>query len=150
MDIREATKQEKKEALEIARELKEWFTKEAIKNMKNDFDFNRLVVAVKKDDVLGFMCYTTYSGKILLIWLGIKKQAQRKGIGKMLLEYLEKQARKHNIHTIELETLPDEDTDPYYKITRNFYYKNGFKRTLYKKASVAGYDDQIVLEKEIR
>jgi len=147
MIIKEATKPEKKKSLKIASELKEWFTPEGLKNIKTDFDMNHVIVALEKSKVIGFLCYTSYSGKMLLLWMGVKRDYQRKGVGKALLSHLENLSKKLNLHSIEIETLPDEDSYEPYKLTRNFYYKKGFKRVLYKKARVKGWDDQIVLEK---
>jgi len=150
MQLRKATEKDKKEAIKIAQELKEWFDKEGIKNIKIDFRLNNLAVAVDKSEVLGFLCYTSYCGKMQLMWMGVKRNAQKEGIGKKLLKWLEKEAKKYKLHSIEIETLPDEDDYEPYKKTRTFYYKNGFKRISYKKARVKGFDDQIVLEKAIK
>jgi len=150
MQLKKATEQDKKEAIKIAQELKEWFNKEGLKNMKTDFEFNSLVVAIDKDGVSGFLCYTTCCGKMQLLWMGVKRNSQGKGIGEKLLKWLEKEAKKYKLHSIETETLPDEDDYEPYKKTREFYYKNGFKRIFYKKARVKGWNDQIVLEKILK
>ncbi len=149
MKIRKATEQDKKEAIKIAEELNEWFTKIAVENMKNDFDLNNLIVVIDENKVLGFLCYTSYCGRMQLIWIGVKRNIQRKGTGNKLLTWLEKEAKKLKLHSIEVETLPDEDDYEPYKQTRAFYYKNGFKRILYKKSRIKGEDDQIVLEKKL-
>ncbi|EKE06998.1 MAG: GCN5-related N-acetyltransferase [uncultured bacterium] len=149
MKITKATKNDKKEALKIANDLKDWFNKEGLKNMKIDFELNSVVVAKEDKQVLGFLCYTSYCGKMLLMWMGIKKEKQRKGIGQQLLKWLENESKKLGFTSIEVETLPDEDDYEPYERTRSFYYKNGFERILYKKARVEGWDDQIVLEKKI-
>ena len=86
---------------------------------------------------------------MLLIWMGIRPEFQRKGIGTKLLLWLEDEARRLGMHSIEVETLPDEDDYEPYQQTRDFYYKNGFVRVYYKKAGVKGWDDQIVLEKKL-
>ena len=149
MKITKATKNDKKESLKLASNLKDWFNKEGLKNMKIDFELNSVVVAKEDKQVLGFLCYTSYCGKMLLMWMGIKKEKQRKGIGQQLLKWLENESKKLGFTSIEVETLPDEDDYEPYERTRSFYYKNGFERILYKKARVEGWDDQIVLEKKI-
>ncbi|MDP3728132.1 MAG: GNAT family N-acetyltransferase [bacterium] len=149
MKIRPATEKDKKEAMVIAKSLKEWFNKDGIKNMALDFRMNHCIVAIEKEKVLGFLSYTTYSGKMLLLWMGVKRDLQRKGVGKYLLDWLVKESKKLKLYSIEVETLPEEDVYEPYERTRSFYYKNGFKRVLYKKARVQGWDDQIVLERKI-
>lgn len=66
-----------------------------------------------------------------------------------MLDKLVREGKKRKLYSIEVETLPDEDEYGPYKITRAFYYKNGFEKILYKKARIKGWDDQIVLEKVI-
>ena len=149
MRIVKATKKDKKEAIKIASYLRAWFSKDGLKNMKVDFKLNNLTVAKDRGRVLGFLCYTSYSGKMLLMWMGVKKEMQKMGIGKKLLTWLKKESKKFKLQSINVETLPDEDNYKPYQQTRAFYYKNGFKRILYKKAKIKGWDDQIVLEKKI-
>jgi len=147
MIIKKATRKEKKDSLKIASELKEWFTPDGLKNIEMDFNMNSVIVAVEKERVAGFLCYTSYCGKMILLWMGVDRKIQRIGVGKALLSKLEEMAKKLKLYSIEVETLPDEDSYEPYKLTRNFYYKNGFKKVLYKKARIEGWGDQIVLEK---
>lgn len=150
MEVRKANKKDIKEPIEIAKNLKEFFTKEAIKNMKIDFSVNNLVVAVENKKVLGFMCYASYNSVMQLIWLGIKRNLQRKGIGQFLLDWLIKESKRLGLRSIQVETLPDEEDYMPYNLTRAFYYKNKFKRIAYKKARIKGWDDQIVMEKKLK
>jgi len=149
MEIVKANEQEKKESIEIAKTLKEWFTDEGIRNLKTDFDNNTVAVAKDNKQVLGFVCYTTYCGKLLLIWMGVRKSHWGNGVGSKLIGYLKDEGKNLGLYYIETETLPEEVEYKPYEITRSFYYKNGFKRTLYKKATIKGWDDQIILEKKI-
>ena len=93
MQLRKATEQDKKESIKIAQNLKEWFNKKGLNNMKIDFKLNNLVVARDKDKVSGFLCYTSNCGKMQLIWMGVKRDAQERGIGKKLLKWLEKESK---------------------------------------------------------
>ncbi len=149
MKIKKATKEEEKAAIKIAAGLKDWFNKKGLENMKIDFQLNNLIVAKENNKVHGFLCYSSNSGKMLLIWMGVKQGLQRKGIGQKLLDWLEKEAKRLGLYSIEVETLPDEDDYRPYKQTRSFYYKNRFKRMFYKKATIEGWDDQVVFEKKI-
>jgi GNAT superfamily N-acetyltransferase len=81
--------------------------------------------------------------------MGVKEKYQRKGIGKALLEWLVKESKRIGLMAITVETLPDEDDYAPYKLTRNFYYKNGFERIAYEKARRKGWDDQIVMERKL-
>jgi N-acetylglutamate synthase-like GNAT family acetyltransferase len=149
MKIRIATEQDKKEAIKIAKQLKEWFTKIAVRDMKVDFKLNNLIVALDKNKVIGFICYTSYNGRMQLIWMGVKRDIHRKGVGEFLLKWLEKESKKFKLHTIELETLSDLYNYEPYKRTRAFYSKNGFKKIFEKKARIKGGDKEILMEKKI-
>ena len=150
MKIRKADKKDIEDSLSIVEELKEWFTKEAIKNMKVDFTVNNLVVAVEKNKVVGFLCFNYYEGIFKILWMGVKKNLQSSGIGSLLVKWLEKEAKKIKSKSIEVETLTDEDDYEPYKLTRAFYYKHGFKKLYIKKARKKGWDDQVVLRTAVR
>ena len=137
-------------SLKIAEDLKEWFTETAIENMKIDFVFNvnTLIVAKEKERVIGFLCYTKERYLLKIKWMGVARNCQRKGIGNELLRWLEKEAKKEKYKTIQVETLTDEEDYKPYELTRNFYYKRGFKKTGVKVIQ-EGCDTQIVLEKKI-
>ena len=149
MEIKIANSKEKEQALKIAKLLPEWFDDIGIKSLETDFKMNHVIVAIENKDVLGFLCYSSYGGRMLLMWLGVKKSLQRRGIGKELLSWLEKEAKRLGLYYIELETLPEEEDYKPYELTRNFYYKYGFKKVHYEKASIKGWDDQIILEKNL-
>ncbi len=138
------------ECLEIAKDLKEWFTPEAIDSMKVDFQVNNLLSVVENNIVIGFICYSSYNGAIKILWIGVKKEFQRKGIGFKLLKELEKIAKKYNSKSIEVETLSENVSYKPYELTRNFYNKNGFKRIHTYKPPKEGWDDMDIMKKELR
>jgi len=98
---------------------------------------------------MGFLCYSSSHGALKIDWMGVQREHQRKGIGKALINQLIKEAKKYKSKTLLVETLPDEDLYKPYKQTRNFYYKNGFKKIAYLEAIKKGWDNQILLEKKI-
>lgn len=151
MEIIKAEKGDKyaAEALRIARGFKEWFNENGLKSIETDIFFDNLAVAVEGGEALGFACYSTYDGVMQLIWLAVERNHQGRGIGTALLKWVENEARGHGLRLIQIETLPDEDSYEPYKLTRKFYYDNGFTRIAYKKARLEGWDDQIVLEKRL-
>jgi len=148
MLIKNADKKDLDKILEIAKELKDWFNETAIQNMKNDFIINNTLVAVDKEPI-AFICYSSFEGAIKILWLGTKKQYQGKGIGTKLINDLENKAKKLGIKYLQVETLTDKESYEPYKLTRDFYYKKGFKKICEIKAIKPGWDDQILLEKQI-
>ena len=137
------------DALKIAQGLNEWFNKNGLKSIETDLFFNNVAVAVDGNETLGFVCYSSYDGVMQLIWMAVERNHQGMGIGTMLLKWVEDEARGHGLTLIQVETLPEEDSYEPYKLTRKFYYDNGFVRIAYKKARLEGWDDQIVLEKRL-
>ena len=83
--------------LKIAEELPLWFTKEALKNMKNDFSKNNLIVCKNNSEAIGFLCYSKLDKSIKILWMGVGKSFQRKGIGGKLLNFLFDEAKKIRI-----------------------------------------------------
>jgi GNAT superfamily N-acetyltransferase len=106
-------------------------------------------VAVEKNKVVGFLSYFAADGNIMINWLGIKKDCRRKGIGTALLKWIEKEARKLKSKYLRAETLSEKYNYKPYQDTRDFYYKNGFKKIAERKAIRKGWDDQILLEKKL-
>ena len=147
--IRKASGKDFDCSLKIAKSLDKWFTKSAVKSMKVDFKVNNLIVAVDKG-VVGFLCYSSFEESLIVLWMGVKKDYIGKGVGSLLIDHLVKEARKLGLKNILVETLTDKDDyEPYVK-TREFYYKNGFKKVCYlnfRKKITPGYDDQILLRK---
>ena len=143
-----------KNSLKIAEELSLWFTKEALNNMKKDFSSHNLIVCKNETETVGFLCYSKLNNKsdknMKILWMGVKKEFQRNGIGKRLLNFLVNEAEELGISSILAETLTDKDDYEPYIPTRDFYYKNGFKKIGYKPAEKQGWDDQIILEKKLK
>jgi len=147
--IRIANKKEFPGILKVAGDLRKWFTAEALRNMKKDLEINRTIVASEKNKILGFICYNSYNGAIKILWMGISKPMHRIGIGNKMLTWMINFCKKNEFTFLETETLPEEEKYIPYEQTRNFYYKNGFRRTEYRKARIKGWNDQILLVKEI-
>ncbi|MGP6208060.1 GNAT family N-acetyltransferase [Cuniculiplasma sp. SKW3] len=138
------------DALRIAKGLGEWFNEIGIKNMEADLFFDNLAVMVENGETLGFACYNSHDGIMQLLWLAVERGHQGKGVGGSLLKWVEEEAMKHRLNVIQVETLPDEDSYEPYKLTRKFYYNHGFTRVGYKKASIKGWDDQVILQKKLQ
>lgn len=149
MKIKKASLKDIQESLSIAKELKDWFNSDAIKNMELDFRFNHLIVAKENNIVLGFLCYSSKEGSLHINWIGVKKDKQGLGIGTELLKYIEQEGKKNGFKCIEVETLTDEEDYIPYKKTRSFYNKMGFKKVYELPERRKDWDIQILMEKEI-
>jgi len=150
MIISRAKKKDIPNALEIARSLKEWFTKEAIEKMQRDFSKKNLFVATENKFIIGFLCFLEKKDYLKILWFGVKKDYQRKAIGTKMLDRLVLLAEKSRKNSIRVETLTAEDDYPPYKLTQAFYSKNGFKKIATKQPKKLGEDIQDVLEKKLK
>ena len=86
-------------------------------------------VAVDENGLVnGYVCYGRASladGVYYMYWIAVSPNCQRKGVGKLLLKTMEKDAISFGIRMILAET---SSTDRY-RDSRDFYQSNGFKLT---------------------
>jgi N-acetylglutamate synthase-like GNAT family acetyltransferase len=148
--IRRATERDYNRCIELAKSLKEWFNKEGIRSIKTDLQVNNIIVAEEKGSLVGFLCYSAGEGAVILDWIGVRKDVQRRGIGSALVKWLEKEAKRLNARGVQVKTLTEKIEYAPYEQTRKFYYKQGFKKLYEEKAYRKGWDDMIVLEKELK
>ncbi|MBU2615807.1 MAG: GNAT family N-acetyltransferase [Nanoarchaeota archaeon] len=131
----------KEKCLELAKSLPDWFTDVAIENMKIDFELNEII---SEGDLDGFLVYNSNNGAIKIIWIAVKKEAQRKGIGTRLINKLIAKAKELGVKEIMVETLsPNQEYVPY-NLTRAFYEKNGFKIRKIILPEKEGWDEMVL------
>lgn len=138
-----------KETLEIAISLPEYFTKEAIKNMEDDFKKDYLIIA-EDASIEGFLCFGIRQNRYELLWMAVKKDKQSQGIGKSLLKFLIQHLKDKNIKELYAKTLSPEDSYTPYERTRKFYEENGFQQLYIEKANKKGLDDLVVMRVMIK
>ena len=112
--------------------------------------FNKNLYVAKNKDVEGFINLKINKNSIEILNLGVRKKYQGKGVGTEFLKFTEKIANKNKIKKIKVETLTYEDEYEPYKLTREFYLKNGFVYKYIKKAKKKGCDDLVVMEKILK
>lgn len=79
-----------------------------------------IFVALVGKEIVGFLVVNkSYGGVSFAPWLGVKKEFRGKGIGRRLMSYWEKWAKRKEAHSLLLSTSD--------KQTKNFYIKCGFK-----------------------
>jgi ribosomal protein S18 acetylase RimI-like enzyme len=89
-------------------------------------DFEKLpptafaLVAVYREEVLGYATAGKNGRDLYLGWFAVNAQTRRRGVGRALLKELEKRAKKQKIKTITL------DTRNRFRPANIFYLKNGF------------------------
>jgi ribosomal protein S18 acetylase RimI-like enzyme len=107
------------------------------------------VVAVDQDDTaLGYICYgqapmTANTWEVY--WIAVSRRYQRRHIGSLLLEEVEKDIRVKAGRLIVIET----STKPSYRSTRKFYLEMGYRVTARIPRFYSEVDDKLILCKYI-
>lgn len=133
----------KTKIIEIAKELQEWFTPEAILEIEKDLIDKEILIEGEKE-VLGFIIYSLKK-KGYIYWMGVRKDIQNKGIGTKLITKLKKICKEKSIRVLETDTLAETEDYAPYEQTRKFYHKVGFKDfKIIKKGYLEGSDKLIL------
>lgn len=131
--------------IEIAKELPEWFTPEAIKQIEKDLKNCKTL----SDEGKGFIIYYFEDKKCFIKWMAVRKGFQGQGIGKKLIKQLENICRENKISEIETDTLAETEDYKPYESTRKFYHSVGFKDVEVIKKGYPQGSDKLILRKNI-
>ncbi len=81
-------------------------------------------------EMLGFISYRKEKANVGVYWVSwfaVRKDVQRRGIGTLLMQELEKIARAYGARLLLVDTSGDDEWEPA-RVARRFYEKMGFKR----------------------
>jgi ribosomal protein S18 acetylase RimI-like enzyme len=134
--------------LNIVRELSEWFTPEAIKQIEEDIIRYKILIE-DYQAISGFIIYEITNKKCYIKWMAVKRSEQGTGIGKKLIKKLIDLCKINKINKIETDTLAETENYEPYKLTRNFYHSMGFKDIRIIKAGYSQGSDKLILRKNI-
>ena len=123
-----------------------WFDKNAIsKSMPIDLRIHKSYVAEEGKDILGFLTYTSDSGKARISWIGVDPLFHSRGIGSKLLKKLEKELKRMGVKDLRVQTVGkcNPKYEPYEK-TVKFYKTLGFK--VESKSAIKIYNSKVVVK----
>ncbi|MFH1956830.1 MAG: GNAT family N-acetyltransferase [Patescibacteria group bacterium] len=128
MDSKIIIKKTKKynKALEIAKNLSDYFDKNGLKKIEKDLP-KQLVYGIFKDnELIGFASYEKINSEVVeLAWMAVNRNFQNKGFGtKLVKESISNLGKKYKF--CKVKTLAETYKDYGFKKTRNFYKKLGF------------------------
>lgn len=84
-------------------------------------------VAIKNEKVVGVITLTgPYPESFEIHFMAVHPSFHRQGIGKMLIDHVEEEARKSDGKWLYVKTLSSSHPDPFYATTREFYFSLGF------------------------
>lgn len=113
----------------IARALPEHFNARGLEEMGRDLGRDRGWVALEgTGDFVGFVVVReAEDGSEEILWLAVSPAAQRRGVGRALVEEVARDARARGVRTVRVRTLADTVPSPAYAGTRAFYLRLGFR-----------------------
>jgi len=115
------------ECLAIGRELKEYFTEEAIAQLNQDMPGNLLYVVKNLNEVVGFATTHKRSSDVAEIsFMAVRREQQRQGIGSALVDCATNDLKSEGIKLVEIKTLSEDVYYFPYEKTRRFWKKKGF------------------------
>jgi len=104
-----------------------WFDKKALVNIPKDIQTAKTYVAEINNEVLGFISYYAQDGVARISWMGVKPDKHRLGIGRKLVETIEKELKEIGVTSLTVETVvKQEPFDGSYDLTMKFYRALGF------------------------
>lgn len=110
----------------VARALPEWFTDKGIVSIQRDVQFQKALVAVHDEQVVGFVTYYCNQGIGHIGWMGVLPLLHGRGIGKALIDSMCAELRRAGVDEVSVSTLGDSVDYPPYARTRAFYRAVGF------------------------
>lgn len=127
MNLRAGIEKDIEDCVDIAEGMDEYFTEDALENMKKELKKHEFFVIEDEKETSGFISLDIKNEECADIsWLAVKKDKRGSGFGRELIHHSENYLREKGIQILEVKTLSeDADYEPYAR-TRKFYEKMDF------------------------
>ncbi|HHY95811.1 MAG TPA: GNAT family N-acetyltransferase, partial [Firmicutes bacterium] len=113
--------------LAIARNLGEYFTHAACRQMAAELAEHPFYIARDGDEVVGFAVMAARNPQVTEIcWLAVARERQGRGVGSALLMNIGGTLKRQGTRLLTVKTLAAQAEYPPYERTRHFYEKMGF------------------------
>ena len=119
------------------KQLKAWYGHNSVKTISKNIREKNVFIALEKEKIIGTINFQKGS----IAGMFVKYNKLRKGVGKKLLDYVEKFAKKQNIKRLELKSSP---------FAYEFYKSKGFKLSKKVKVSCAECSSEMGMEKKLK
>ncbi len=107
-------------------------------------------VTVDEEKVVGVITLTEqFQGSFEIHFLAVHPDYHRKGIGKLLIQQVEEVSRQQGGRWLHVKTLSPSHPDPYYELTREFYFALGFSPLFESDTIWGAANPAIILVKQI-
>ncbi len=119
---------DRESVLAIARALPEWFNAQGLKEIARDLPLQHGWVAIEDTRVVGWLLWAARGEQAAdLTWVGVAKDAHRRGVGSALVESLAEHLQGLGVAELFVSTVADSVDDEPYARTRAFYRAVGFE-----------------------
>jgi len=135
--------------LHVMKELPEWFTPDAVRNVERSFGNHEGFAAMSDKRVAGFILYKKWKRTAWLRWMGVAPPFQKKGAGSRLVAAMESGVKRRGTELIRVSTLSHTVKCKPYELTRKFYLKLGFAEERIDKNFYPKGGDRLLLMKRI-
>ena len=149
LNIREGTASDTDTVLQIAKSLDDWFNDDGIKYIKQDLEFEKLIIVDADSEPIGFLSYFLYEGIGYLGWIGVYEQHHGTGAGEILFFEFERIMKEREIKMLQVKTLGENVEYPPYDRSRSFYRKVGFKKHRSEFTDNPECPEELILRKRI-
>lgn len=147
--IRQAVAEDHGSILEIARSLHpRWFSELGIRDIARDLQVEKGLIA-EDEQTVGFVVYRAKDGRAELSWIGVRPEFHRRGIGRALMNALEKLLVQGGSRILEVSTVAATIADEFYARTRSFYHAVGFSDVQIDLKWYPSGDDRLLLRKRL-
>ena len=124
---REGTAIDHSTVIQITKSLNDWFNEDGLRYIKQDLEFEKLIIVEADQVPIGFLSYFLYEGIGYLGWIGVYEKHHGTGVGELLFIEFERIMKENEIDTLQVKTLGESVDYPPYDRSRKFYRKMGFK-----------------------
>ena len=123
IDIEDMRPEHHEQILALAKQLPEWFDDKArVRYIPLDLKLHQGYIARSGQRLIAFVTFTSKTGRGVISWIGVHPDHHRQGIGRRLLETVERYFRSLGCQRISVETVGWSDPEyPPYEKTRAFY-----------------------------
>jgi len=150
--VREISTNDRESVIEISGKLSQWFIKAALEAIAHAVETERGYLALENEKCMGFATYLPCSDRkrAELTWIGVEPTLHRTGIGRSLVEAIERDLVRDHYECLEVNTVAETvDYEPYAR-TRSFYHSIGFRDVSVQPKGFPSGDDKLLMRKYLR
>ena len=149
LKIREGKISDHETVIQIVKSLEDWFNEDGINYIKQDLEFEKLIIVDAESGPIGFLSYFLYEGIGYLGWIGVYEQHHGTGAGELLFFEFERIMKELAIKTLQVKTLGESVDYPPYDRSRSFYRKVGFEKYRSEFTDNPECSEELILRKRI-